>query len=408
MVLSQTNHLLAAVTCSLFISPTAGAAIDYSILNNCKLIEDFSRNIASEQLSTVCREPESDIEFEIYDKTGRQNSPVCFLESPPVSELEGFSCMLSSPEEINSVTCLRSASAEDIEDYKSNYENGPQQKTYDYLEEAAACSISNGGATFASATLLPPPAMIISKYEFGFISPIGKGIETDSFITHGYSTTGSDEIPDAIEYVSILMNANFPTHENREILKLGEWEIEVDRDGFNEKLNEWLANQSVPAQSKSLIFSISNTGTATRTMSQKKAGLSQISHKLIKKFNNENFSVVPDSSIPEATRDALSEIFDKAIPLGFQGIPFGKFDKNFKILINETRPGCTNNNNGAMAAYAMVQHPRPNIKSEYGNIIFTVVGMGKCADFSRFTTERYVDGLLDIATNTIKANYEPD
>lgn len=405
MARSITEPLLLLI-CTLLISQTAGAAINYNILNNCEQIGELSKNIASEEFSTLCREPESDIEFEIYEKSGGQHSSVCFLETPPAPGLEGFSCMMGSAESKNSVTCLRPASAEDISNYKNSYPNGPKQKTYDYLEEAAACTVSNGGATFAAPTLLPPLVVLISKYEFGFISPIGKGREINSYVTHGYSTTATNQTPDAIEYVSVLMNGSSPNYEDREILKIGDWEVEIDRERFDEMLNEWLDNQSIPAQSKSIIFNISNTGSIARTMSQKKDGLSEISHKITRSLNKEKFSTVPEESIPEATREAFSEVFDKSIPLGFQGIPLGEFERKFNLLLNKKRPICTNNNKGAIGAYSFLQYPRPNIKSEYGSITIMIVGMGKCAEFSRSSTETYIDGLLDIATETIRTNYD--
>jgi len=404
MVRSTESSLLFAI--ALFASQTAIAAINYNLLNSCEQIEELSNKIANEEFSTSCREPETEIEYKIYENSGENYSSICFLKSPPASGLEGFSCMMESAQIKNSVTCVRPASAEDISDYKNSYQNGPQQRTYDYLEEAAACTASNGGATFAAPTLLPRLAGLISKYEFGFISPIGKGRKPNSYVMHGYSTTASNQPPGGIEYVFVLTNGNFPAYEDREILKIGDWEVEIDREGFNEIFNEWLDNQSVPAHSKSIIFNISNSGFAARTMSQKKDSLSEISHKITRNFIAENFSPIPEKSIPEATREAISEMFDKSMPLGFQGIPLGEFERKFKILINEKRPSCTNSNKGAIGAYSFIQYPRPNIKSEYGSIAITIAGMGKCADFSRGSTETYIDGLLDIAAETIRTTYE--
>ncbi|WP_146232639.1 hypothetical protein [Pseudomonas protegens] len=394
------------VISALLASPIASAEINFDILQNCQQIKELSNNIIQENFSMECREPETDIEHEVYEKSGGSHSVVCFLQSAPVPGLEGFSCMMASADVANSVTCLRSASAEDISAYKINYQNGPMNRTYDYLEKAAECSFSNGGATFSDPTLMPPLARLIAKYEFGFISPIGKGRKTNSYVTHGYALTPTNHSPNAIEYLSILMNGEYPINEDKEILAIGEWEIEADRGGLDERLNDWLDTQDIPANSKSVIFNISNTGATSRTMDQKKSGLTNISRKITRELASEKFSPVPAHKISREIKDALAKLFDNYIPFGYQGIPFGKFDKNIIMLMNEKRPRCTRNNGGAIGAYVFLQYPRPNIKSEYGSIMVAFIGMGECADFSRASNENYMDGLLDIATETIKGNYE--
>ncbi|HDS1061941.1 hypothetical protein [Pseudomonas putida] len=394
------------VISALLTSPVASAEINFDILQNCQQIEELSNNITQEKFSTECREPETDIEHEVFEKSGGSHSAVCFLQSLPAPGLEGFSCMMNSVDDTNSITCLRSASAEEISAYKINYQNGPKKKTYDYLEKAAECSFSNGGATFSAPTLMPPLAILISKYEFGFISPIGKGRKTNSYVTHGYALTPSNHSSDAIEYVSILINGEYPIDEGKEVLTIGGWEIETDLGGLDERLNDWLEQQEIPARSKSVIFNISNTGAAKRTMDQKTSDLTNVSRKITRELVSEKFSPVPAHKISKEAKDALAKLFDSYIPFGYQGIPLGKLDKNFIMLMNEKRPRCTRNKAGAIGAYVFQQHPRPNIKSEYGSIMVALIGMGECADFSRPSNENYINGLLDIATETVKANYE--
>ncbi|CAI8813616.1 hypothetical protein [Pseudomonas chlororaphis] len=385
----------------------AFAEINLNILNNCKNIQELMGRLRDGEFSQTCREPNGSLEESLYKKAGSSHSDLCFLEQNPAVGLEGFSCMLISSEPKNTIFCMRPARASDINEYKEKYKEKYVATALDYLKGASACPASNGNATFSVATLQPILAALISKDQFGFIAPIGKGRKTDSYVIHSYSITALNDrqVPDAIEYIYALSHGKFPDQQDVRTIEVGNWKIEIDDENFSGVMNAWLMQQPVPARAKSIIFSISNDF-ASNSIDEKNEALSDISDQIIKDLKSEGFSNITKNYFTQAKKEEIVKALSMSSPIGFQGRPMGNINPDFQILVNEARPACAQNKEGATGVYIFTGAPEAGIKSDYGSVVFSAFGMGECAKFARTSTNIYLDGINDIATDAVKSNYE--
>ena len=215
----------------------AQAEINLDKLSACDDIALLSETMKSRPLDTHrnCRSPRNTLERELVARTGLDISQHCLDQSTPVPFLTGFSCFWLEGPEVKvgaSLVCFRSADLDDITLYKTNHGEEFDAPISKYKSAAAACPVSNGDSADAQLTLFPVLLWSIARFEFGFITGLGKKRPPDSYIVHGYAATDptiSGNAPSAIEFVYAITGAtmNSPASEQKTV---GTWVVDIDED----------------------------------------------------------------------------------------------------------------------------------------------------------------------------------
>jgi hypothetical protein len=304
-----------------------------------------------------------------------------------------------------SLICFRDAALSDVRRYKDLYGDKYAEPVSKYLGAAAACAVTNRDSSIAVGTLFPQLLTIISKFEFGFISSLGKGSHTDSAAIHGYASTDpsiSGNPPTAIEFVNVFTGGQ--KYAPQGVRKnAGDWAIYIDDNkDTNRKTNEELRKKHSPLVIEMTSYTFKRSTGDSLSQSDKNRILEGLQKAIAGALEDEAFETWSESDIKARTGKASGELADQIasnMSYGAMGSPV-KLGRMVLVLMNEKRPRCTAGGQGAMAAYILYTQPLPDVKTDYGGIGLIIAGVGSCRRSSA-TTRTYIRGLIESANDQL-------
>lgn len=407
---SRTNSSLAVVlaVASMLLGHESHAAINFDKLTAC---DDIARlqatlNSAIGRKPAGCRAPRGDMERAIEKRSALGANILCFQASSPVAALQGFSCMRPEVPTGASLVCFREAALSDVKSYKEQYGEKFAAPASRYMAAAAKCSASNGDTSTAIQTGFPMLLSFISRFEFGFITLLGKQRLTDSSVIHGYAATdpsAGSNVPSAIEFFSLFVGAE--EYVRAGVGKtVGEWTARIDDNAkLDAAANAEFRKRNAPMMMDTTTISLTRRTTASLTQQAKLALLKDFQKAIASAFEDEGFKLVSDAELKAKSgrnsQETIAEIA-KSMAFGANDMPV-KMGPDFFVLVNERQPACTRNGNGAMAAYLMSTQPVADVRSDYGSVGIIIAGLGACSRTSSSVTRTYVNGLIEEANNTL-------
>lgn len=356
-----------------------------------------------------CRAPASALEKALSSRTRLSDSQLCWQSDTPSRSLAGFSCARPEVPTGATLICFREAAAHDIRIYKQQYGEIFASPVAKYLSSSGKCATSNGDASSAVSTLFPTILGFISRFEFGFVTLLGKAKLTDSSAIHGYALVDPSisNAPNAIEFFSIFTGAK-PYVRPGEKVSVSGWTVFVDDSHeTNEAANAEFRNKSIPLNVRMTSYSMERRPAVADSQSKKLRLLSAMQSALAEAMQDEGFTEFSDSDLQEKTGRTGSQIVSeitRSMGFGAKDIPV-KLSSRIHVLMNEKRPRCAENGEGAMAVYVFATEPIPGVRSDYGGIGFIVAGIGRCGR-SNASAKTYMDGLKSEAQSRLLETLE--
>lgn len=380
---------------------SASAEINLNVLTACGDIAALSQSLRSEQMPTAsdCRTPNGALERSLLERVGGQRAGLCFLRSAPAPLLEGYSCIRAPTKVGASLDCFRSVRATDISAFKENEDRG-SGRANEYKISASKCEVTNGNSTVAPPTTFSPLLAHVARQELGFVSPIGRGRKTNSYVQHGFASTDPSikgEARSAIEYVSFLIAGEFFAS-REEQRTVGDWVVRIDADKeADENLNELYRKNRIPFYVTGRHYVVE--GPAASSTARRSAFTESLKRAIAKRLIADGFT-----DLPRESREKLTNSLLKSIPFGRrQYTPTDGVGK-LRLLINTTRPVCTEDD-GAVVVVLMPIIPAQDVDSDFGGMFLLTVGMGSCSRISQSSTRSYLNGLNKIVDEQLIAEF---
>jgi len=374
-----------AVSPNQFPDVTTNSGLKLDKLSQC---QDIARLSAPATFWTSnCRAPQGELEESLDQRT---SGKLCFISTPYVQMLSGFSCVKVVDGTGKDLTCFRAAKRSDILSYKQNYTDVTMQHAHAYQIAASQCDVTNGNTTVAVSTTMPIVVAFIARFELGFISPLGHGKKTDSFIQHGFASIDPAIVnngTDAVEYIDLLQGGNL-NPERGEISRVGEWVLTTNHPEFNTDLMKG-SGQTIVQNGMSI--RLTNNSTPAKSDAQKLEIIRHYQRLLDKMLAEEGFSVIRTFQFD----DPIISQFANAVPYGRREFG-GQATERVIIFMNNSNPICSDHNLGALGVLSLTSRPRKNIASDYGDFNFVVYGLGTCATHQP-AVKKYMEQLRNLA-----------
>lgn len=357
------------------------ADIDLEIMTSCEEISHLRESLRIESIPHQCRKSASPLENLILERAGELSNSLCILEEAPSPMLSDFTCIIDYKNLGRSIFCIKPTPTAEIYSYRENYKKQYSQKVTDYLSEISKCPASNGSATYAAPTNLPPLAAIISKFQFGYIAPLGTGRKTNEYIQQGYATIDKDlnTRNESIEYVHMLIDGSFPDKENYKTI--GTWMLNIDHaDDLNNALNQKFKGRSAPIRATGAYYTIKNQ-TIQRSNDWKLQKLDTLVDSISSTLQEEGFENKTEDALPPDRKEDVLKKIKGSLPPGLADISKQKISKNIQLLLNTTTQACTRNNGGAISLFIIPIEPNPEINSSFGTITLLAMPLGVVCQF---------------------------
>jgi hypothetical protein len=391
--------------------PCAEAAVELNKLSACDDIARLYQSLKTTPIAAGCRAPRGALERALVARVHTDASQICFQSSVPAPFLEGFTCAQPPSPTGASLVCFRGANLSEVRRYEEQY--GPSsaeptsKPTSKYLAAAAACSVSNGDSSVAAPTTASQLLGFVSRFEFGFITSLGRGRPTDSSIVHGYAATDPaipGDVPSALEFVYMVVGA--PAYSRPgERRNVGQWDVTLDdvkqlEDSFNEEMRK----RRVDLMMNMTSFDLTSRAAVDASQREKLSVLVTLQKAIARSLEDEGFEAISDSDLKAKTGRNAAEIvqeISRTMPFGNRQNGPVKLAPTVLMLFNDKRPACTREAGGAIGAYLIASEPTPDARSDYGSVGFIVAGIGACSRSTTRSTRTYVDGLIAEATRQV-------
>lgn len=396
------------IAASLGLGGSAWAGIDLDKLTACEEISKLqvALTAAIGAKPRNCRAPKGVLEHALVKRSRLGANKLCFQASPPTPSLRDFSCLIPEVPTGATLVCFRDASLTDVRQYQEQYGETFAPLVSRYLASASKCSASNGDSSSATTTAFPPLLTFIARFDFGFISLLGKERHTDSSVIHGYGATDPSiggGAPSAIEFFNLFVGAAKYIRAG-ERKSVGTWIAHIDDNATGDRsANEEFRKRRAPLMIDMTNYSLERRTTATLAHSAKLALLEGFQRAIASTLEDEGFELVSDDKLKEksgrTSEETIAEI-SRNMAFGARDMPV-KPGPVLLIMVNERHPQCARSGNGAMAAYLMSTQPVPEVRSDYGSVGLILAGMGACSRPSNPITRTYVNGLIDAANDEL-------
>ena len=399
------NFLLAV---SLELGGFAWAGINLDKLTACEDISKLQEKLtaATGKKSKDCRAPKGILEHALLRRTGLSAGQLCFQTSELAPSLRDFSCLIPEVSTGATLVCFRAAALPEVQIYKEQYGESFAPLASKYLASASKCSASNGDSSSAAPTAFPSLLAYISRFEFGFITLLGKERLTNSSVIHGFAATDSSigsGAPSALEFFNLFVGAAEYVRAG-ERKSVGTWIAYIDDNKAADKTaNEEFRKRGAPLLLDTHSYNLERRTTTTLSHDAKLALLEKFQKAIASTLKDEGFKLISDSELKEKTgrtsKDTIAEI-SKNMPFGTKDMPV-KLGPVILVLVNERRPQCSHSGDGAIAAYLMSTQPIPDVRSDYGSVGLIFAGLGTCSRVSSINTRTYMKGLIDGANDEL-------
>jgi hypothetical protein len=376
------------------------AEIELNRINACKDIsEAFS---ALKRPSKDCGTATGIIERTIRDYAAGSEVNLCFVERPPVASLSDFRCIRSSFRDSRAIACYRSAPAEVLTDYKTNYVTKYSAQASSYIEEAKRCPGSNGDASRIIETTFPPILMPVAEHEFGFNVQYGDTKPSSSMVSHGFARTSptvSERGPAEIEYVVFSDGvaaelAPRTTH--------GNWRLYVNTSpDFAVQFIKALKRQGLDTYLASVDIGIQRAPRAS-VLPKEPSLPEKLSDIVASQLEDEGFEEMSDEDLKRhtgKTREKMREILLKGISFGARNFLNDQLPQ-IRLLMKTSGLPCTRNGRGAIGAYLFALEGQKDVQVDFGNVSAMVLGFGTCAA-SVNSGREYVRNLAEQAKQAV-------
>lgn len=410
VISSKTSSRVATllITGSLGFGGFAWAGINLDKLTACDDISKLQKALTA-AIGTKpenCRAPKGALEQALLKRTGLHANQLCILASAPAPSLRGFTCLMPEVPTGATLVCFREAALPDVRLYQEQYGETFAPLVSRYLASASKCSSSNGDSSSAPPTAFPPLLTFIARFDFGFITLLGKERLTDSSAIHGYAATDPSiggGAPSAIEFFNLFVGA--ATYVRAGVRRtVGTWIAYIDDNARADRdANEEFRKRGAQMMIDTTTYNLERRTTATLTHGEKLALLEDFQEAIVSTLKDEGFKLVSDAELKEksgrTSEETIAEI-SKNMAFGAKDMPV-KLGPVFFVLVNERQPQCARNGNGAMAAYLMSTQPIPDVRSDYGSVGLILAGLGTCGRASSPVTRTYVKDLIDGANDEL-------
>lgn len=388
------------------------AAISFDKLTACGDITRIYGSLKANPTSgrTNCRSPRDSLEREVMNRSGLDASQLCFLESSPAPFVDGFSCARPLvPGGGAELVCFRSAATEDLRNYREQFKEKFAEAKNKYLATATTCGASNGDSVDAWPSLLPFTLTHVAQFEFGYAMGLGNDRVPDSTILHGYAITDpsiTPQPPAAIEFVYLLVGApKYSPWGTR--TTIGNWMVRVDDSKqFDNQYNQAARKQGAPVTITSTSYDFENNTAQDIAPTAKVRVLERLQAAIVKNLEEEGFEAKSGAALKRFTGMSGQDFVrgaSKGAPFAFRGAAAKRLSPDITILLNQSRPRCTQD--GAIAVYLFSLQPVPDRKIDYGSLFVAVAGIGACSRSSS-VTRTYMNGLAEdlneLILNTLK------
>lgn len=396
--------------CGVMSISCAQAAINLDILTACADMAQLYEYLKARPVpsSNTCRAANGPIETVLLERTRVDASSFCFMQAAPVPSLKGFTCVRTlESASLASLVCFRSASISDIKLYKEQYGQKFAEPVSNYLSAAAACHASNGDTSQAERLSLPWLLSLVSRFDFGFVTLLGKKRLSDSEVVHGYATTDPSiqgATPSALEFVYVTVdNPRYSPDAQRK--KAGDWVVLIDDSkGANDFINQEWRKRGAPLTIDMTHYTLERRTTVSVAQDTKLALIKRLQTAIAESLEEEGYEAISDDDIMaktgKSTTETLGEV-TKRMPFGTRDAPRGTLGPTMLILLNERRPRCTKDGAGAMSAFLASGQPIPQVASDYGSVGLMLLSMGACARSTTASTRTYIRGIIDEATEKL-------
>lgn len=390
---------------------TTTAGIELDKLTACSDIETLFGRLRRGEIRRNCADEDDYLMREIVSDSSRNSAGgICILANPPAPFLDGFHCFLPPAAEGSDIVCFREADAAAVAQYKKDYKDVFAAPALNYLEKASHCSLSNGDAAASQSSLMPPYLMLVAKFDFGFITNLDGAKPPNSFIQHGYATVNPDIGGDvaAIEFVQILADVPVPKA-NGIAHRVGDWTVEVDElDEFDAEFNKSLRKAGAPAAFDGRGFDLERRSSGAVPQPEKVRLLQSVMNAVGTAMEDEGFE---EFDIDED--EELSAKFSKMMQDVTNRKPYGLDESlaprnpKVKVLMKYDRRFCGSydRDDGKLIVFLMAVEPHDGIEKEFGSVAAYVAAFGSCWSSSN-RLKTYVDGLLDVASDSVLSELE--
>jgi hypothetical protein len=393
-----------------FIVPHAQAAISLNVLTACDDIAQLYNSLRSttSAFPSDCRQARTPLEKALVTRTHLDSSKLCFQE-PGIRFLDRFTCFRSFAPQGAALTCFRAASDADIKTYKREYDEKFKARVTSYLAAASACSVSNHDSSPSQPTTFPPLLNFVSRFDFGFITPLGQAQPPDSSVVHGYATTDPTlvgDAPTALEFVYVLTGMP-PYGADYQFEIIGKWKVTIDpatltTEGFNAEAKKSRA----PIWMTTRAFSFKQNTTVATALSSKISNLTKLQGAIAHSLGYEGFDTMPDDELKAYTgmtpRQMVEKVTRDTVPFGQSRNAPVKLVENFKFLMNSKRPRCAKDSKGAIGAFVMASEPEDGVASDFGGVAVMIIGLGACSRTTITSTREYMDGLVEVVRDEVR------
>ena len=410
------EKLAAAALIFLLNSSVCQAEVVLDKLNACKAISEMFESMEGEGQFANCRSPRGPLERKIQSYL-LNPSDICFRPAVSDGILAGFSCEASRNEKGKEITCFRDYPANDIHDFKVNFEDEFRTAQSVYLKAAANCTSPPSDASSAQDTLFPPAMQTIAVPEFGFIISLPPDSNGKRTVVHGFAMVDPQLAEDesrGLEYISAWTSASdiLPTEVGDPV---GDWFVKnEDMAEFNKNVDQQFkkAIASVPGARSAGVKVKMEAGSqsfrrklgAHASQGDKRQFLRSLASALGSDIEGEGFSAVDEDEMTDANGNSFEDMIDKAfstLPAGARAISQLRILKPVDVYLKISPVSCSHHTEGAMFVMVMEMEPESGVESDIGSVTEFVVRLGSCAsgqapaDFSSSLLEQLSGAISD-------------
>lgn len=382
---------------------TPVAAIELNRLNACANVEATLSWLRSTE-KPACRRARGALERALLKRINPTGVlPTCFLDEPPTSSHAGFSCMYTKWETSPQLFCLRETAASDIADYMQHYPDKYGVQVKKYLEDAAACPVSNGDAGPAGSARVPFELHAVARYDFGYSLALGKENPATASMVHGFARLdpalelgGRGAVEFTSMYASMGPRVDILASKAARKKKAGSWTYIADDDDpskiFKTAIPKLNARIKVVAKS----IDIERMTTPARAQADKERLSALWQKHLAKQLLDEGFEPVSADEIEEETGVDISDIgkvMAARTPYGVRDRTLIKPAAEFMIFKGSSAQPCIRDG-GAIMAFVGGTLPPVGVNADYGSLMLLIIGGGPCGR-STGAAHRYITGVVD-------------
>lgn len=366
----------------------AAESFELNVLNRCDAVAALWEHLkkSSPDYLAQCRKPRNEVERAVFSRLPDEDH-VCLLETVNSPLIQGFSCFqLEQGEGEVNLTCMRHSDYSQIADYKDRFKSVGLDHQQNYLSAIQTCPAGNGSASLSAPTLLPWTSALISKLEFGFTAPLGKGATPNAVAQHAFASVDPSLTSGRAIGLEIVSIQGYSKEQRQSVLeskKINSWQLTFD----NDQLKATLLPQLKKLAGNKIYFTaipvdIRNTE-AEWNIDQKKDLLRQLGRIVLKNINENGFRSISSERYLEifgASRSSLiRKMSEVVVPYGLRDLPTPRVF-SLDISSRDSNLSCTQNNAGALGATLFLFGPASaQSGSDFGSLGLFFIAAGRCA-----------------------------